>query len=212
MRCGARAVGLGRDAGGSGTVEPAAGFVGSTRTVLPLSPPVPRHAARQAGAPGRSFKVPCGSSAVTLMAARRISRTRSASGTWARPDVLPHALCERSLVAMTRGHGAWPRPWLARRAGVASAVGRGLRRRRPGERRASPRRPAPRRRRSGAPSQPSLPTANLPPLLSLTPHSLSFFTHLLPHCSSRPSTVKTHAVSIYRRLERRPRPGGHPGR
>ena len=39
-------------AGGSGPVEPAAGAAGPARTVVPLPPPVPRHAARGGRTPG----------------------------------------------------------------------------------------------------------------------------------------------------------------
>ena len=55
----------------------------------------------------RSFKVSRGSSAVTSMPATLTSSDAISIGDVGAPDVLAHALCERSLVAMTRGH--WTR-------------------------------------------------------------------------------------------------------
>ena len=52
VRGGAGGARVRRGAGGAGRVEPAAGAAGSSGSVVPLPPPVPRHAAGGAGTPG----------------------------------------------------------------------------------------------------------------------------------------------------------------
>ena len=121
----------------------------------------------------RSFKVSRGSSAVTSMPAMPTSRHAISIGDVGAPDALAHALCERSLVAMTRGH--WNRAE-ALAVQARTVVGRAGSRTPtpcPGERGASPRRPAPRRRRGGAPGTGQCPAAAAVPDLRGAHHRRS---------------------------------------